>query len=184
MNLDPYLDIEDILDEPAKELVTVKQADPSGLFFDCFGGHVLWKRKRRYSSDRDRRSSSKDTFYHDMCADEPPRKQRKSFKRVVKEKPGLKDPSIARLRSQQQIIEAKEKKRKGITDEAKLVQLYPLFKPVRAKTEESDHEPDNAAYDSDNTLPAPVDEKPKNDMLMVPLRNTVLRPKPLVSRNL
>ena len=180
--LDPYSDIDDVTGETAKadNIDNNVKPESTGVYFDCIGGHVLRKRKRHYSSERLRRTSSKDKFYREMCTDTPQQKKKKSATDIPKVRPGLRDPSSSRLLAQKKIVESNDKKRNGISDEQKLIHSYPLFKPVKA-------EPDKVTdmvesdIDTDSTLPAPPDEytnsaKP-NDLLDTPVREYSIKTK-------
>ena len=74
-NIDPYSEISSETDEGQSPSKTSQTDEPSGLLFECHGGHVLQKRKCRYSTEWSRRSSSKDIYYHDMCGDVMPKKR-------------------------------------------------------------------------------------------------------------
>ena len=103
-----------------------------------------------------------------MCHDVTPVKHRKSREKMPK--PGLKNPSMARLRSQHKIIESNNRKHQGLSDEKKLIQSYPLFQPIRSKTKPNNDSLNIPEYDSDATLPPEADEKPKDTLLDGPVK--------------
>ena len=182
-NIDPYSDIEEVnseTDNDHSSSDTSESKEQAGLFFECHGGHVLRRRKRNYTVERSRRPSSRDTYYRDMCDDSATKKRRKSREAAKPANIGLKDPSLARLRSQQRILEAKENRRQGIPDEKKLVQSYPLFQPVSDKSEKTrftDELHSEHDYDSDDTIPAPLDVKPTNILLDGPVKEYGIKTK-------
>ena len=89
--LDPYSDLEEVSDRGGSETPEgLSDTEPSGVHCSVVGGHVLRKRKRSYSAQRERRSTSANTFYRDMCNDKEVTK-RKPVKKVTV--PSLKVPS-------------------------------------------------------------------------------------------
>ena len=80
---------------------------------------LLRPRKCTYASSRERRTGTDVKFYRDICDDLQPKKKRNILSI-------LKGPSNTRLAAQKKI----EKKKQGLSVNAKLTQTYKLFQPI------------------------------------------------------
>ena len=121
-------------------------------------------RKCTYTSSREHRTGTDVKFYRDMYEDMQPKKKRNILST-------LKGPSNTRLAAQKNI----QKKKQGLSVNAKLTQTYKLFQPIMPT--ESD-KPEVSDYDTDATIsyeppvnPTPglskSDVKPTTDLNVV-----------------
>ena len=124
----------------------------------------LRPRKCTYASSRECRTGTEVKFYRDMCDDIHPKKKCNILST-------LKGPSNTRLAAQKKI----QKKKQGLSVNAKLTQTYKLFQPIvpteNDKPEESDYDTDaTISYDPlGNITPGlpETDVKPTTDSMVV-----------------
>ena len=158
-NIDPYSDIEVVDDTSDQSTSSDTDLDKSAHVernphFDIIGGRILRKRKRSYSSDRQRRQGSATKFYRDMCVPDTRKRRNKPT-----EGPG---PSADRIKSQEIIRTSNKNRRAGVVKKEPN-RSYPVFQPKKPNRKNKPPKSCDAIDTAEDDTPEHLPPEPKRE---------------------